>query len=188
MSAKFVAHALSYCLARGSISLRGQKRRPWLEIVRSETESRYHQSQMRQLKKSCQSPLDVVWDVVATDGFYDKQRLRLQSDELYRAYELLYPRDRKLITTQVMEICGLLGMTALWSDAGSIVGQRGRLRPGLSLEEARPIYLWCNDHGFACSPGLLFSRDSTKALIKAIRPQTHLTMRRKFVNERKKPI
>ena len=140
MSAQFVVHALSYCLGKGSISLRGIRRRPWLEIVRTETESRYLQSQMRHLKKAHQGKVDIVWDVVETDGFYDKQRLRLQGEGLYRAYELLYPRDRKVISPAVMDICGLTGMAALWADGGSIYGRKGRIKAGLSKEQCRPIY------------------------------------------------
>lgn len=185
MSAQFVVHALSYCLGKGSISLRGIRRRPWLEIVRTETESRYLQSQMRHLKKAHQGKVDIVWDVVETDGFYDKQRLRLQGEGLYRAYELLYPRDRKVISSAVMDICGLTGMAALWADGGSIYGRKGRIKAGLSKEQCHPIYEWCNDHGFTCSPTLIFTPESTKDLFKAIRPQTHLTMRHKFVRKTK---
>lgn len=188
MSAQFVAHALSFCLARGSISLRGHKRRPWLEIVRSETEARYLQGQMRKLKKAYQGKMDIVWDVVETDGFYDKQRLRIHCDGLYRAYELLYPRDRKVISADVMNICGLTGMTALWSDAGVVEGRRGRIRAGYSLADATHISKWCNQNGFKCTPGLLFTPESTKSLFDAIRPDTHLTMRWRFKNQRRKSL
>ena len=95
---------------------------------------------MRHLKKAHQGKVDIVWDVVETDGFYDKQRLRLQGEGLYRAYELLYPRDRKVISPAVMDICGLTGMAALWADGGSIYGRKGRIKAGLSKEQCHPIY------------------------------------------------
>ena len=56
MSAAFVVHALSYCLGRGKISLKGAAMRPWLTLQRPETERTYLSHQLRQLRRLLQDP------------------------------------------------------------------------------------------------------------------------------------
>lgn len=165
--------------------------RPWLEIIRSETEKVYQNHQLKQLRSCHPGALEYFWDVVPTDGFYDKNRLRAHSDELYRAYELMYPRDKKVITPQIMDICGLYGITALWSDRGRLVGRKGRLVTRLGVSNNEVIADWCIRNGFPCSHinhacgtnGLFFSRDVTSKLISSMRPYIHKTMRKTFVNK-----
>ncbi len=189
MSAQFVQRVLSYCLGVGSISLLGSRRRPWLQIIRPETERVYLNHQLKQMRLDHSGPLEYAWDVLPTDGFYDKKRLRVRSDDLYRAYELMYPRDKKIITPQVMSICGIEGLTALWSDRGRVVGRLGKLRTRLTTEDNHVIADWCNDNGFTCDLitredkcfGIQFDRESTKHLISSIRPYIHKTMRKTFV-------
>lgn len=191
MSAQFVQRVLSYCLGVGSIALKGQRLRPWLEIIRSETEKVYQNHQLKQLRLSHPGKLEYFWDVVPTDGFYDKNRIRIQSEELYRAYELMYPRDKKVITPQIMDICGLYGLTALWSDRGRLVGRKAKLSTRLGESDNEAIADWCNRNGFPCSHlkhasgryGLQFSRDVTAHLITSMRPYIHKTMRKTFVNK-----
>ena len=188
MSAQFVQRVLSYCLGVGQINLLGHRSRPWLQIVRPETEKVYLNHQLKQMRLAHAGQLEYVWDVLPTDGFYDKKRLRVRSDELYRAYELMYPRDKKIITPQVMSICGIYGLTALWSDRGRVVGRLGKIRTRLSTEDNHVIAGWCNDNGFSCSLisredkcfGIQFDRDSTQNLIASIRPHIHKTMRKTF--------
>ncbi len=189
MSAIFVQRALSYCLGVGSISLLGSRRRPWLQIVRPETEKVYLNYQLKQLRLAHSGPLEHFWDVIPTDGFYDKTRLRVRGEDLHRAYALMYPRDKKIITPQVMSICGIEGLTALWSDRGRVVGRLGKLRTRLSTKDNHVIADWCNSNGFPCTLisredkcyGIQFDRDSTKHLINSIRPHIHKTMRKTFV-------
>ncbi|HAX04212.1 MAG TPA: hypothetical protein DCX77_00925 [Acidimicrobiaceae bacterium] len=172
----------------GQINLLGHRSRPWLQIVRPETEKVYLNHQLKQMRLAHAGPLEYVWDVLPTDGFYDKKRLRVRSDELHRAYELMYPRDKKIITPQVMSICGIYGLTALWSDRGRVVGRLGKIRTRLSTEDNHVIANWCNDNGFSCSLisredkcfGIQFDRDSTQNLIASIRPHIHKTMRKTF--------
>lgn len=184
MSAQFVARALSYCLGVGTLGLKGQKQRPWLEIIRSETEKQYHNHQLRQLKLSHPGLLDYYWDQIPTDGFYDKWRLRVRSDELYRAYELMYPRDHKVITPQIISIVGMPGISALWSDRGRVVGRIGGIATRWSADEEQHLADWLNAQGYACrvtdSRGVRFTRDSTKPLIDEIRSHTHKCMRWKL--------
>ena len=52
MSASFVALALSYCMGRATLSLRGAKKRPWLEIRRRETDLTYLNHQLKMLHRA----------------------------------------------------------------------------------------------------------------------------------------
>ncbi len=184
MSAQFVARVLSYCLGKGTLGLRGRRQRPWLEIIRSETEKLYQNQQLRGLKDSHPGQLDYFWDTLPTDGFYDKNRLRVRSDELYRAYELMYPRDKKVITPQIISIVGMPGVSALWSDKGRVVGRLGKLVTGWTHEENEYLAEWINNQGYDCRAvrklGVQFTRDSTKPMIDALRPFTHKCIRFKF--------
>ena len=91
MSAKFVARALSFTLGKGVVALKGARKRPWLEIVRPETQRTYLDHQLRSLRKLHDGPIDAVWDVIPTNGFYDKERLRLHGEGMWRVHELRCP-------------------------------------------------------------------------------------------------
>ena len=69
MSAQFVARALSFCLGVGTIALKGRRQRPWLEIVRSETERPYLSHQLKQLRDAHLGKLEFVIDVLPCVGF-----------------------------------------------------------------------------------------------------------------------
>ena len=188
MSAQFVARALSYCMGVGSISLKGRRQRPWLQIVRSETERPYLSHQLKQLREAHLGALEFDLDVLPCDGFYDDVRLRVRSDELYRAYELMYPRDKKVVTPQIVGLTGIVGMSALWSDRGRIVGKTAKIRSRLTPEANIALVDWCNSHGFESkhiarldrSYGVQFTPDATRKFISAIRPHTHKIMRKTF--------
>ena len=187
MSAQFVARVLSYCLGVGTLGLRGQKQRPWLEIIRPETEKPYLNHQIKLLREAHLGKLDTYWDMLPTDGFYDKFRLRVRSDELYRAYELMYPRDKKVITPQIISIVGMPGIAALWSDRGRVVGRLGKILTRWSDEENEHLAQYITQKGYECmatkGSGVRFSRTSTKELIDVLRPHTHRCMRSKFVKQ-----
>lgn len=188
MSAQFVARVLSCCLGAGTIALKGRRQRPWLEIIRSETERPYLSHQLKQLRDSHLGKLEFVIDVLPCDGFYDDVRLRVRSDELYRAYELMYPRDKKIVTPQILDITGIGGLSALWSDRGRIIGRIGKVHSRFSPEGNVALANWCNANDFECklmarkekSFGIQFTRESTKAFIAAVRPHTHKIMRKRF--------
>ena len=185
MSAQFVQRVLSYCLGVGSIGLKGSRKRPWLEIVRPETEKVYQNLQLRQLKEIHPGPLEYFWDVVPTDGFYDKNRLRVRSDELYRAYELMYPRDKKVITPEILSICGLYGVAALWIDRGRVVGRQAKLHTRFNNKENQALQKWLSQNGFNCfrlerdgsTCGVRFDRPGTEHFVHTIRPHVHRSMR-----------
>lgn len=115
---------LSYCLGSGTIALRGSKKRPWLDLQRSETEQTYARHQIRTLHRLHPGELEVVWDQVERNGFYNDVRCRVQSDLLRPAYELMYPRDEKVVTPEIIRITGFGGIVALFSDRGCVKGKR----------------------------------------------------------------
>lgn len=94
-----------------------------------------HQS--RQLHKLHDGPLDLIIDTVPTEGFYDEKRLRCHGEGLYRAYELLYPRDTYTISPEVLEVAGQRGIAALWCDKGRIRGDRYEISFGTKAREYR---------------------------------------------------
>ncbi len=188
MSAQFVAHVLSYSLGRGLLALKGRRQRPWLEISRSELERAYLSYQLRTLKQSHDGPVDIVADRLATDGFYDKERFRMQGEGLWRAYELLCPRDKKVISPKVLEITGFKGITALWLDQGRILGRRGQIRGRYSDQEYEDIAKWLTDSGIKATTHrnnittieIILRQDALNELIKFIKPLTHYSMKKKL--------
>ena len=186
MSAQFVAHALSYSLGKGSINLKGKRQRPWLEISRYETDRTYLDHQLRVLKQYHDGPIDYVWDRLSTDGFYDRERFRFQGELLWRAYELLYPKDQKVISREVLNIAGLKGAAALWIDQGRVIGKKGSIRGRFSENDYVQLESWFNDLGIPAKihrnnisiVQLSFKKNSLESLSKLLRPMVHLTMKK----------
>ncbi len=186
MSVQFVAHALSYNLGKGSISLKGKHQRPWLEIVRSEVDRTYLTHQLRTLKHTHDGAVDYLADRVPTDGFYDLERIRFHGDLLWRVYELLYPKDRKRITREVLNIAGLKGAAALWIDQGRISGKKGSIRGRYSENDYLALESWFNDLSIPAKIHrnnvsviqLSFKKDSLEELFKLLKPMMHYTMKK----------
>lgn len=149
MSAQFVALALSYCLGKGTISLRGQKKRPWLEIKRRETDLTYLNHQLRMLHRVHDGKLEAVSDIVQTDGFYDDRRIRVHSPDLYRVYELLTFRDERRLTPEVLRIIGFQGLAALWCDTGTTTKTKAVLRSWADATETHHLAEWAKELGYA---------------------------------------
>ena len=194
MSVQFVAHALSYSLGKGSISLKGRKKRPWLEIKRLEIDRTYLDHQLRKLRQYHDGAVDYVWDRLPTDGFYDMERFRFQGDMLWRAYELLYPRDKRMISREVLNTAGLKGAAALWIDQGRITGKRGSIRGSYSEKEYEALESWFNDLSIPAKihrnnisiVQLSFKKDSLNELINLIRPYVHINMKKKLKQQMSK--
>ena len=186
MSVQFVAHALSYNLGKGNISLKGKHQRPWLEIVRSEVDRTYLTHQLRTLKHTHDGAVDYLADRVPTDGFYDLERIRFHGDLLWRVYELLYPKDRKRITREVLNIAGLKGAAALWIDQGRISGKKGSIRGRYSENDYLALESWFNDLSIPAKIHrnnvsiiqLSFKKDSLEELFKLLKPMMHYTMKK----------
>ncbi len=193
MSAQFVAHALSYCLGKGNISLKGKRRRPWLEISRSEVDRTYLSHRLRNLRYSHDQPVDYYADRLATNGFYDLERIRFQGERLWRVYELMYPRDKKVISREILDVVGVKGLTALWLDQGRIVGKRGSIRGKYTEQDYEVLESYLNDIDIPAKIHrnqnaiiqLSIKKDSLLELITRIRPYVHITMK-KMLREQKK--
>ena len=134
------------------ISLKGTKRRPWLEISRCETERPLLSYQSKLLRQLHEGPIDYFKDRIPGKSFYDKERFRFHGDQLYKAYELLYPRDKRFISESVLEMTGRKGLALLWADQGRINGRRGSLRGKYSPEEYQNIARYMNTLGIEANP------------------------------------
>lgn len=124
-------------------------------------------------------------DRLATDGFYDDERVRIRSDALMRAYELLYPRDERTLSTKVLSITGQRGLVALWCDRAVIERGGVILKLGRPLGGAPLIREWMSGfgvHGVAWPNQRVYSGvrlprvEAVKAL-RLIRPLLHPSMR-----------
>lgn len=174
-------------MGKGSITLKGSRKRPWLELSRAETERVYLGSQIYQLRQAHPGPLEIFWDRLPTNGFYDLERARIQTDELWRAYELLYPRDERTLSRDVLDLCGLHGLTSLWLDCGTLIGRTGEIRKRMSPDDKALLSDWVDDLGFPVNRAkaqaqhkLIIPAASMHQLKKAMRPLVHVTMRHKL--------
>ena len=191
MSLPLTKTTLSFCLGKGRLSIRGSKRRPWLEITRSELEGRYLSYQLFSLRRNAGGPFDDVRNTLAGRGFYDSERIKFTAEGIEQAYALLYPRDQRLITQKVLDLVGVPGLAALWLDQGKInSSKRGSLRGKYSLDELNLLKKAFKSHGIACgySPliggSLLFNQEAMKALKALLAPHTHYSMRTKLMLRR----
>ena len=162
-------------MGKGKINLKGKRQRPWLEISRSEIDRTYLDHQLRTLRYSHDGPVDYFWDRIATDGFYDKERFRFQGELLWRAYELLYPRDLFSINRE-----------ALWIDQGRITGKKGSIRGRYSENDYLELESWFNDLSIPAKihrnnmsvVQLSFKKDSLITLLELINPFVHINMKK----------
>ena len=191
MSAPFVVHALSYCLGRGRIALKGRAMRPWLTLQRLETERTYLDHQQRLLRKLHEEPLQVHWDQVPGDGYYDLERVRPPGEALHQAYELLYPRDCWTLSSEVLRVCGARGLAALWIDAGQWMGSRPRFTPqGCHLRDHDFITLaeYLQELGLGADlktnksgvQSLTLRYSAIDSFLAILKPVTHGSMRHKL--------
>lgn len=188
MSAQFVAHVLSYSLGKGNLSLKGRRKRPWLEISRSEIERVYLGHQLKLLRRLHDGPVDAVWDRIATDGFYDKERFRLHGEDLWRAYELLCPHDKRAISQKSLQIAGLRGVASLWLDQGRFIGKRGSIRGRYSENEYEAIASWLTEFNIPAVVHrnnvsiieISIKKDAIDDFLNLIRPLVHVSMKKKL--------
>ena len=169
------------------MSLRGTRRRPWLELRRDERERGYLSYQLFSLRRAAKGPSDDVRDTLPGKSFYDTERIRFTAAGLDVAYSMLYQRDKKLITPQALAIAGLEGLTALWVDQGRInEKRRGVLRGRWSVDEFRAIEEAFDNHGFQSrySPfsngQLLFEFEVVKEMRRKLSPYLHKSMQTKL--------
>jgi hypothetical protein len=94
------------------------------------------------LHKAHDGKLEAVSDVVQGDGFYDDRRIRVHSPDLYRVYDLLFFRDERRLTPEVLNIAGAQGLSALWCDTGIVSRNKAILRSWASMEETQHLRDW----------------------------------------------
>ncbi len=123
-----------------------------MEISRCETERPLLSYQSKLLKQLHQGSIDYYKDRISGHGFYDKERFRFHGNQLYKAYELLYPRDQRFVSRDILEMTGKKGLALLWVDQGRINGRRGSLRGKYSSEEYRNIAAYMNELGIEANP------------------------------------
>ena len=171
------------------MTVRGsKKKRPWLDITREETEGRYLSYQLFTLRRSSKGPYDDDRSIQSGRGFYDSERIRFNAEGLEAAYAILYPRDKRVITQQVLDITGVMGLAALWLDQGRInSSKRGSLRGKYTREEMELMRNAFKDHGITTgfSPilggSILFNAQAMKDLKAFLAPHTHYSMRAKLM-------
>lgn len=145
---------------------------------------------MRRLKKSHPARWRIDRSRVPSEGVYDFECIRIQTDELWRACELLYPIEGKEITREILSACGLEGAVALWLDRGSIQGRKGTIRGPYSPEVMELFAEWFTELGFPAECQkvnqykelrmVVLKRESLLAWIKAARPLTHASVKHRL--------
>jgi len=188
LTAQLTKTVMSWCLGRGTLAIRGAKRRPWIEIRRDERERPYLSYQLFSLRRAARGPSDDIRDTLATKGFYDTERIRFTAEGLDAAYRLLYPRDKRLITPEVLSIVGIQGLTALWLDQGKInENKHGVIRGKYSTEELYDIKdaFKAADITVGYTPwangALVFSDKQVRKLKAVLTPYVHRTMQSKLM-------
>ena len=176
-------------MGRGTISHRGNKRRLWLEVVRPETERTYLSYQLFTLRRSHDGPFEDQRAALEGESFYDDEQILFHGEGLHAAYDLLYPRDRKHITKEVLDITGLMGLTALWIDYGTINNKgEGLIKGRLGDETYRLLHEHIREfginagkkHAFGQVRGVLLNREAMEAFARLIRPYAHYSMKAKL--------
>lgn len=152
MSIQFAVTALSYCLGRGKIELRGRQRKPWLILRRGETQRTYLDHQLRRLRREHVGAIDAVWDVVPSEGFYDDYRVCLHGEGLYHVYDMLYPRDTYTITRPVLDLCGMQGLASMWTDRAALKPSFVQFSGGYSKDDCELICDWLDGLGYQATP------------------------------------
>jgi hypothetical protein len=100
------------------------------------------------LHKVHDGKLEAVSDIVQGSGFYDDRRIRVHSPDLYRVYELLYFRDERRLTPEVLRIAGAQGIAALWCDTGTATKTKAILRARADAEETQYLVDWVREFGY----------------------------------------
>ena len=138
--------------------------------------------QLRQLRLAADGPLEVVRDVLPGSGFYDIHRVRLHGEGLYHAYGLLYPRDRRQLSAEVLAIAGRPGLAALLIDRARSQGPRLRICDRYSFEERDHLVAWLSALGYPVRGlsqpmGVQFAADSLARLRRDLGPLIHASQR-----------
>jgi hypothetical protein len=185
MTISFTNQVLCYCLGGGSLSLRGRLSRPWLELIRPEMEMTYLRHQLRLLREAHGQSLQVVYDTLPGQEPYGRVRARLQSESLWRAYEILYPWDQRCITPAILDMTGLAGFVSLWLDRGERKPASAVIRLGRGWPEPAQLEAWLQGLGHSGEArrsdkgltSLHWQSEAAKELMRALRRDVHPSRR-----------
>lgn len=126
----------------------------------------------------------VHWSRLSVNSIYDDVVAEFSCPELWGAYNLLYPRDQRRITTEALRAAGLAGLTAAWLDDGERAPESARLRLNGVGPPATEVLPWLESIGAAgrivTGPrrcvNLGWDQSQTHLMIQAIRPLVHRCM------------
>jgi hypothetical protein len=163
------------------MAVKGSKSRPVLTISRPENEQTYLDHQIRTLRRLHPGAMDTHWDRTPGDGFYDTVTACIKSPLLWPAYELLYPRDRRTITVEALELVGFAGLVALWCDKGTRFKRKAEIEITTPLSRGNALMSWAAGLGHPCRTKyrsgrrslLTWDEQGAKDLMKALRPGVH---------------
>lgn len=176
--------------------MKGLHKTPWLEIRRCETERTYLDHQQRILRKLCHGELcKGEIQLAETEGFYDQLVLRFHGRLLYRAWDLLYPRDERRITADALIAAGELGIASLWIDNGHWRERMGVITRIGSVDDTLTVAEWLADQKIPCrlgfsntgKPQINLGVTGMSQLVKIARPHTHVSMRHRLKPPKEKP-
>lgn len=128
--------------------------------------------------------LKVHWARWPADSVYDELSAELTCPELWGAYNLLYPRDRRRITMEALSAAGLPGLAAAWLDEGVRTSESAKLRLLGAGPSDVELLDWLERLGVPgrVAPGprlqlsLAWNRWEADTLVRLIRPLTHRSM------------
>jgi len=187
-------------LGKGKLTLKGRAKTPVFEITRSEVDRNYLGHQLWTLHHLHDGPIKGVRDRLESDGYYDNERIRLRGGDLWRAYELLCPRDKRTISREVLDIAGLDGIVALWIDQGRLskckypggrekrLWMRGQIKGRYTEQEYMNLESWFNDFGIPARTHhnqlgpieLSLGKEAVEILLPKIRASVHPSMIKKL--------
>lgn len=166
------------------MSLRGSRKRPWLELRRNELDLDFLRHQARTLQRLHPGTLQTVWDEIPHPDGYSDFRVRMQGDGLWPAYELMYPRDKKVVTGEILHTCGEIGFITLLLDRGHFKGDRITLpcrdiKADLLLNFAHSLgYPFRNNEYITDSKFIRIRGYDALAFVRSIKKLVHPSMRK----------
>lgn len=132
------------------------------------------------MRKLHDGPVDAALDLVSTELVYDDFRIVLHAPELWRVYELLYPRDEFTISQEVLDIVGRQGLVAFWCDQGRWKGSSAYLSIRRPEDEMTLLAEWIRGMGYNTMEGdgaIYLERSTLRQFQKDMRELIHSSMR-----------
>lgn len=166
----------------------GRKRRPWMLLQRSELELTYLRHQQRQLRQAYSGELESEIQQIPTNSFYDDYRLAVHCPQMRHVYDLLYPRDEKRITKELLLIAGPGALPTLWCDRGRHDGKRITFGNFRDRAPTTATALWLEDLGYGATEetiqrdgrSIRLSEGASRRFAEAIYQKVHPTLRKEL--------